>query len=189
MARKKSKASDNDSTYERIWWLLERDLLCWASVMVGYRDGKHKIWAHYQDVRDEYFHRRPKMRVYEFESDRQTSIEVEKISEADLLAWWRDVVLRADCTWDEAEARARFVHLTLLEPALELLRLQIKEMGRQLGRAAPLWVQMAMEQHGCPRCRDEDARLAASSTIHDVFNAELEQARARVRMLEAMRKS
>jgi hypothetical protein len=183
---KRKSTTQKKASCERIWWLLEHDLEAWASVMVGYQNGTYKIWAHYQNWRAGTYRTPPIMCVLGLQSDEKVFIDVEKISEAELIAWWRGVVDRENCVWDESDARARYTHLTLLEPEIELLRLRVVEMGRQMGRAAPLWVRFATHNHVCAACRAEDEEMGRSSTLEQLVDAELEQAKARVRKLESL---
>lgn len=158
-----------------IWWLLERDLRCWASVLHGRKDGRLHVatFLYGRHGKEGYAH------VLRAHGDGDWhELVVEKISEEDLLTWWRKILEIEGCTWDEAHARAKFNFLLLKYEELDLLRNALASLNTLLGNAAPVWLRMAAEKHYCPGCREEEERLTHSSSLPDVLKKELEQAHA-----------
>ena len=176
----KRKTKATKQPVEPIWWLFERDLRCWVAVLHGRCEGKLKLWTYLTPRTGD------KGREFVLQAISATThemLEVEKISESDLLAWWRKQVELAGCTWDEGQARLKFNFLILKYEELAMLQAACKSASELLGDAAPIWLRMVAHKHYCGACSELEEHLARSSTVEDVLRLEIAQAAAHLESL------
>ena len=164
--------------------LYEPDLRIWASAMVGFLDGQPAVWAHFHEWwgNDSHFH--STMRAIGRNTKYDQEISTDRISEAELLRWWKGICQQTGCEWNESAATAKVAYLQLLQHRVGVLQNEAKALSNLLGRAAPVWLRVAASRHYCAACRNEEELLDKCSSFETFLKLELEQARARLVFLE-----